>query len=136
MLVAFLLAGCPVGRLKPVGRDELIDILRDFWVNWDQYHIHYIEGPFPPGALIFDPKSDDRTLTVEEGTPISDHDSLAQRMKEVKRYGGQVYRISSQDNWFFGYMFTARDRSLSSTVEGPKTLRVHSLRAVHGSAQH
>ncbi len=132
---AVCLPGCPVGKLNLVHRDELINTLREFWVNWDQYHIHYIQGPFPPGALIYDPKSDDRTISVEVGKLITDHDALAQHMKEIKRYGGVVYRIRGQDNWFFGYMYTARDRSLSTTVEGEKSLRVHSLRDVHGSVR-
>jgi len=136
VLAAFLVSGCPVGKLSLVHRDELIETLREFWVNWDQYHIYYLEGPFPPGALIYDPKSDDRTITAEEGELISDHDTLAQRMKEIKRYGGVVYRIRGQDNWFFGYMYTAKTRSLSTTVEGEKSLRVHSLRDVHGAAHH
>lgn len=83
----FQLASCGFGRIDPAGQPELMDSLMQ---DSNKYHISYSGEREKPGAVLFDPKSDNINLERgEKWASIEDKKQLESMIKSmVDEYNG------------------------------------------------
>jgi len=108
-LSVVLLSGCfgPYGKLKTESGEKMT--IRELQENWEDYSIYYADWRTvgDPGGLLFDPKSDNKTLTSDRWMKVEDQRTLSQLINSIqaKSYSPRLYQILGPDNRFYGYMY-------------------------------
>jgi hypothetical protein len=106
--------------------EEKKKVLEELKQNWQEYHV-YCDGPVSaPGAVIFDPKSDDRNLVGYKYIRLSKDDSVKTAIVWIEyqlSFHPGLYRILDEENNFYGYVLVARDLPAPRRLD-PKTLEL------------
>jgi len=101
-------------------------VLEELKKNWQDYNV-YCDGPASaPGALIFDPKNDDRNLIGYRYIKLSKEDTVRLAIVQIEfqlGYTPSLYKIFDEEKNFYGYVLLAKDLPASSRVD-PKTIEL------------
>lgn len=104
-------------------------VLEELKQNWQGYNV-YCDGPIStPGALIFDPKNDDRNLVGYRYNKLSKEDSVRTAivwMEFQLPFNSFLYRIFDEERNFYGYVLVASELPTLKRVD-PKTLELPSF---------
>lgn len=112
VVLALGCAGCApggYGRIRLAGPEMTIGRLAK---NWKEYHVAYAGVRVSlPNAILFDPKNDETTITLQEyWTPVDDQETLGDLLAWIRSfriYGPAIlYKIEGPDNRVFGYLYT------------------------------
>ena len=130
LLLVFAAAACAGGRgaglHEPLSSPEKKKMLEEFRKTWQDYNV-YCDGPASsPGALIFDPKNDDRNLIGYQYIKLSKEDSVRLAMVQLEfqlDFVPMLYKIFDEEKNFYGYVLMARDLPAPRRVD-PKTLEL------------
>ncbi len=117
MLVGFvvILSGCSgqgTYRVVPaVSGNVTIQTLME---NWQDFNVYYAGlGSNHPSAVMFDPKNDDRVITVDRWSKVESRELLADLIGSIQRQTGSYYprlfEIRGPDGHLYGFIFTAWD---------------------------
>ena len=111
-LIALYCAACVpsdhYGRLVIDGPDMTIQQLFD---RWQDYNVSYagVEADIP-NAILFDPKGDDKTITLHPyWSPVRDREELQDLLAGIwsfKLDPPRLYKIIGPNNLVFGYLYT------------------------------
>ncbi len=131
-LILILTVGCsgPKGNIrKQTGNEDRVTLaeLRD---TWDDYDIYYsMRGIRWAGAIMFDPKNNNTTLTGESWFKIESQEALDEKIREVQVLYDyrKVFLIVGTDNQVFGYMFYPYHLRVPVEIVDEQTLYVGSL---------
>jgi|PlaIllAssembly_1097288.scaffolds.fasta_scaffold367705_1 hypothetical protein len=107
-------AGCAgpmgTGLCVPMSSQEKKAVLEELKSTWQNYNV-YCDGPVTtPGALIFDPKDDDRNLIGYQYIKLSKEASVRTAIVWIEfdtRYVSFLYSIFDGEKKFYGYVFIA-----------------------------
>jgi hypothetical protein len=133
-VLVLLVSGCAWlkshGKVRALPREEQEVTLQQLVVNWQDYSIYYAGLSIGTAAgVMFDPKSDRRSLVGDTWTKVEDRETLS-RLINVVRFYLQFYprlsRILGPDNEFYGYLFYASGHPVFKLVD-ERTLRAHDL---------
>lgn len=110
-----LLSGCAglgsYGKVRWLPREEQNTTLQQLIVNWEDYRISYTGLSVGTAAgVMFDPRSDDKSLVGDRWTKVKDQQTLSKLIRQVESYVDfypKLSRILGPDNQFYGYLFYA-----------------------------
>jgi hypothetical protein len=116
LLVGFMvmLSGClgqGTYRVAPSFRGNVT--IRTLMENWQDYIVYYAGlGADNPSAVMFDPKKDDRVITVDRWSKVENRKLLADLIDSIQRqigssYYPKLFEIRGPEGQLYGYMFTA-----------------------------
>ena len=141
MAAVFFIAGCSwlmsYGRLTPAyGPFEKVTI-QELQKSWRDYTVYYAAlhagvSTDHPSAVMFDPKNDDKTLTVSRWAKVEDEKSLVEMIDTIQNtytssgYYPRLWRLVGPDNELYGYVFTSWDHVQARVVE-PGTMLVYDV---------
>ena len=107
-------------RLQPWrGEKMTVEKLKE---RWQDYRVYYAGLDIDkPGAIMFDPKNDERELVLHKWwDPVKDRDELEEIIQwadtSYSHYYPAVWRILGPDDQFYGYLFTAHHHVLIRVV--------------------
>ena len=108
---------------------EKRSVLEELKKNWQDYDI-YCDGPIgAPGAVIFDPKNDDRHLLGYRYVKLLKEDTVRTAIVWIEYqldFHPSLYRIFDEEKNFYGYVLIARDLPAPRRVD-QKTLELPSF---------
>ena len=114
------------GIYESLSSGEKKKVLEELKKNWQDYHV-YCDGPASaPGALIFDPKDDDRNLIGYRYIKLSKEDTVRLAIVQIEFQLGHnpsLYKIFDEEKNFYGYVLLARYLPAPSRVD-PKTIEL------------
>ena len=114
------------GIYESLSSGEKKKVLEELKKNWQDYNV-YCDGPATaPGALIFDPKNDDRNLIGFRYIKLSKEESVRTAIVWVEfqfGYNPFLYRIFDGEKNFYGYVLLAKDLPAPKRVD-EKTLEI------------
>jgi len=123
------------GLYEPLSSGEKKSVLEELKKNWQDYHV-YCDGPASaPGALIFDPKNDDRNLIGSRYNKLSKEDGVRLAIVQIEfqlDFVPKLYRIFDEEKNFYGYVLLARDLPATRRVD-QKTLELPSFESTFHS---
>lgn len=130
-------AGCAgfkgTGLYEPMSSQEKKKVLEELKKNWQDYNV-YCDGPIStPGALIFDPKNDDRNLIGFRYNKLSKEGSVRTAIVWIEylvQYDPLLYRIFDEEKNFYGYVLIANYLPTPRRVD-PKTLELPSFQSMY-----
>ena len=130
LILASAVAACAgskgAGLFEPVSYVEKKKVLEELKKNWQDYHV-YCDGPASaPGALIFDPKDDDRNLIGYRYIKLSKEDTVRLAIVQIEfqlGYTPSLYKIFDEERNFYGYVLLAKDVPAPSRVD-PRTIEL------------
>jgi hypothetical protein len=130
LILVSALAACAgskgTGLHEPLSREERKKILDELKKNWQEYNV-YCDGPASaPGAVIFDPKNDDRTLVGYRYIKLSKEDSVRLAIVQIEfqlDFVPRLYKIFDEEKNFYGYVLMARDLPAPKRLD-PKTIEL------------
>lgn len=116
------------GRLAIDGQEMTIDKLA---ARWQDYHISYAGVDVNiPNAILFDPKGDDKTITLQKyWSPVHSHEELREllgSMLSFTFYPPRLYKVIGPNNQVFGYLYTL-DTEAHIKVINDKTLWIDDM---------
>jgi hypothetical protein len=128
-------AGCAslkaAGVYEALSSSEKKKVLDEIKKDWQDYTI-YCDGPYwTPGAVIFDPKNDDRNLIGYRYGRLTKEDVVLAAIVWVEyqtNYDPTLYKIFDEEKNFYGYVLVAGDLPVPKRV-GPKTLELPSFQS-------
>jgi hypothetical protein len=128
-------AGCAslkaAGVYEALSSSEKEKVLDEIKKNWQDYTI-YCDGPYwTPGAVIFDPKNDDRNLIGYHYGRLSKEEVVLAAIVWVEyqtNYDPTLYKIFDEEKHFYGYVLVAGDLPVPRRL-GPKTLELPSFQS-------
>ena len=113
-----------------LSRQEEKVTLEQLAVNWQDYAISYAGlKAGTAAAVMFDPKSDDRTLVGDNWIRVEDRETLFELIRVVESYiqcNPRLYRILGLDNQLYGYIFYAWRHPVLKVVDD-KTLYAYDM---------
>jgi hypothetical protein len=110
ILLQWLMCGCAnYGTISPALERGEKPTIRELQESWKDYSIHYADWRSVgwTGGVIFDPKSDEKTLGGKRWTKVEDQETLAQLIASIEarhRYP-RLHRIFAPNDEFYGYMY-------------------------------
>jgi len=117
------------GLYETMSREEKKRILEELKRNWQDYNV-YCDGPVStPGALIFDPKNDDRNLIGYRYNKLSKEENVRTAIVWIEcqlNYVSVLYRIFDEEKNFYGYVLLAKDLPAPKRVD-QKTIELPSF---------
>jgi len=123
------------GLYEPLSSGEKKSVLEELKKNWQDYNV-YCDGPASaPGALIFDPKNDDRNLVGSRYHKLSKEDGVRLAIVQIEfqlDFVPRLYRIFDEEKNFYGYVLLARDLPATRRVD-QKTLELPSFESTFHS---
>jgi hypothetical protein len=133
LILVTVVAGCTgfkaTGLYEPMSSQEKKKVLEELKKNWQDYNV-YCDGPIStPGAVIFDPKNDDRNLIGYRYNKLSKEESVRTAIVWIEfqlNYYPVLYRIFDEEKNFYGYVLIARDLPAPKRVD-QKTLELRSF---------
>jgi hypothetical protein len=128
--LVFVAAGCvglkEAGLYEAMSSQEKKGVLQKLKENWQDYDV-YCDGPIEkPGALIFDPKNDDRNLIGYGYFKLSKEASVRTAIIWIEflvQYNPMLYRIFDEEKNFYGYVLIAYHLPTTERLD-PKTLQL------------
>jgi hypothetical protein len=119
------------GLYVALSLDEKRKVLEELKKNWQDYDI-YCDGPIgAPGALIFDPKDDDRHLVGYRYVKLLKEDSVMTAIVWIQfqgNYDPSLYKIFDEEKNFYGYVLIAGDLPVPKRLD-EKTLELPSFQS-------
>jgi hypothetical protein len=113
-LVIVLLAMAPLGcagfaKLQSEDWSAQASLIPDLLVKWESYRIHAVIWPGNKiVALVFDLKSDDRTILADGWTKVDTYPDLASLVEWLQAGQAPVlFRVLGPDGSLFGYLYTS-----------------------------
>ena len=141
MFLAASIFGCMAsgkyGRLTLAGSDMTIEQLM---TQWKEYHIFYAGvSVSQPNAILFDPRGDDRVITLHEyWAPVKNRSELSEIMGWMGPVGSRaaLYKIMGPGEQVFGYIYMSNMSPLIRVVD-EKTLWIGNMtvRNIEGASQ-
>ena len=141
LMAVFFIAGCSwfmsYGKLTPAyGPSEKVTI-QELQKNWRAYTVYYAAlhagvSTDHPSAVMFDPKNDDKTLTVSRWAKVEDKKSLTdmidtiQNVYTVGGYYPRLWKLLGPGDELYGYVFTSWDHVEARVIE-PGTMLVYDV---------
>ena len=133
LVLVFATAACAgskgTGIYGTLSSGEKKGVLEELKKNWQDYNV-YCDGPASsPGAVIFDPKNDDRNLIGYRYIKLSKEDSVRLAIVQVEfqlDFVPRLYRIFDEEKNFYGYVLLARDLPVPKRVD-EKTIELPSF---------
>jgi len=133
LLLVTVVMGCAgykgTGLYETMSREEKKRILEELKRNWQDYNV-YCDGPVStPGALIFDPKNDDRNLIGYRYNKLSKEENVRTAIVWIEcqlNYVSVLYRIFDEEKNFYGYVLLAKDLPAPKRVD-QKTIELPSF---------
>ena len=133
LILVTVVAGCTgskgAGLYESLSHGEKKRVLDELKKNWQDYNI-YCDGPVSaPGAVIFDPKNDDRNLVGYRYNKLSKEESVKTAIVWIEYqldYNPSLYSIFDEEENFYGYVLIARDLPAPKRVD-QKTLELPSF---------
>jgi len=133
LLLVIVVMGCAgykgTGLYETMSREEKKRILEELKRNWQDYNV-YCDGPVStPGALIFDPKNDDRNLIGYRYNKLSKEENVRTAIVWIEcqlNYVSVLYRIFDEEKNFYGYVLLAKDLPAPKRVD-QKTIELPSF---------
>ena len=110
VILVFLMSGCAnYGKFRPVsGLAEEMTVL-ELQRKWDDYIIYSADWRSVgwAGAVIFDPREDDKTLVCEKWMKVEDQETLSRIIASIdaKHYHPRLYQILGPNDQLYGYMY-------------------------------
>jgi len=129
-----VLASVACAGPKGTGLDETLSlgekkkVLEELKQNWQDYHVYCDGAASSPGALIFDPKNDDRNLIGYRYNKLSKEGSVRSAIIQIEfrlDFVPKLYRIFDENKNFYGYVLLAKDLPVPKRVD-EKTLELPS----------
>jgi hypothetical protein len=128
-------AGCAsskgAGLYEALSSSEKRKVLDEIKKNWQDYTI-YCDGPtWTPGAVIFDPKNDDRNLVGYQYNKLTKEDYVLTAivwMEYQTNYHPSLYKIFDEEKNFYGYVLVAGDLPVTRRLD-QKTLELPSFQS-------
>lgn len=125
IVLLLLVFGCAwlksYGKVRVLPREEQKATLQQLTVNWQDYSIYYTGLSIGTAAgIMFDPKSDDKSLVGDTWIKVEDQETLSQLISVVKSYlqfHPRLSRILGPENRFYGYLFYALDHPVFKVVD-------------------
>ena len=121
------------GLCEPMSSQEKKKVIEELKKNWQDYNV-YCDGPISaPGALIFDPKSDDRNLIGYRYIKLSKEERVRTAIVRIEiliQYNPLVYRVFDEEKNFYGYVLIANYLPTPRRVD-QKTLQLPSFESMY-----
>lgn len=110
-----LVSGCSwlkgYGKVRVLPREEAKLAIGGLKEKWEDYSIYYAGLKVgTAAAVMFDPKSDKRTLIGDKWIRVEDQGTLLKLISVIESYiqcNPRLYRILGPDNQLYGYIFYA-----------------------------
>jgi hypothetical protein len=104
--------------VPPVSGNVTIQTLLE---NWQDYNVYFAGlGVGNPSAVMFDPKNDDRVITVDRWSKVESRKVLADLIDSIQRQTGFYYpkllEIRGPHGHLYGFIFTAWDVVLTKMI--------------------
>jgi hypothetical protein len=130
LLLVTIVTGCTgfkvTGLYEPMSREEKKKVIEELKKNWKDYDV-YCDGLISsPGAVIFDPKNDDRNLIGYRYNQLSKEANVITAivwMESMVQYNPLLYRIFDEEKNFYGYVLIAHHLPAPRRVD-QKTLQL------------
>jgi len=126
-------AGCTgskgAGLYESLSHGEKKRVLDELKKNWQDYNVYCDGSISTPGAVIFDPKNDDRNLIGYRYNKLSKEESVSTAIVWIEYqldFHPMLYRIFDEEKNFYGYVLIARDLPAPRRVD-EKTLELPSF---------
>jgi hypothetical protein len=112
LVLALGCAGCApggYGKLRLAGQEVTIGRLAK---NWQDYHVAYAGVRVSlPNAIVFDPKNNDTTITLQKyWVPVDNQETLGDLLGWIRSFGiygpATLYKVMGPGNRVFGYLYT------------------------------
>ncbi len=137
LILMFTAGGCAgpggAGLHEPLSSQEKKKVLDQLVKNWKDYDV-YCYGPVSaPGAVIFDPKDDDKNLIGYRYNKLSTEGSVVTAIVWIEflvQYDPLLYRIFDEEKNFYGYVLIAYHLPAPRRVD-PKTLQLPQFEAMY-----
>jgi len=116
------------GLYETLSLGEKKRLLEELKKNWQEYHVYCDGAASSPGALIFDPKNDDRNLIGYRYNRLLKEDSVRSAIIQIEfqlDFVPKLYRIFDENKNFYGYVLLAKDLPVPKRVD-EKTLELPS----------
>ena len=133
LALVFAAAACAgtrgTGLYEPLSFAEKKSVLEELKKNWQDYNVYCDGAASSPGAVIFDPKNDDRNLIGYRYIKLSKEDSVRVAIVQVEfqlDFVPRLYRIFDEEKNFYGYVLLARDLPVPKRVD-EKTIELPSF---------
>jgi hypothetical protein len=101
----------PVKRLYPTIEIKPTDTvtIQDLKEKWRDFIIRYADiYRIGPAAVIFDPKSNDKTIQSDNWIRVKNQETLSEVIKNIQRgLAPKLFKILGPDDQFYGYIFCA-----------------------------
>ena len=127
-----MIAGCsgPNGNIRKQTDNENKVTLAELRDSWEDYDIYYsMRGIRWAGAIMFDPKNNNTTITGDSWFKIESQEALDEKIKEVRVFYDyrRVFLIVGEDDQVYGYMFYPYYLRLPVEIVDEQTLYLGSL---------
>lgn len=137
LTLVLAVAGCAglggAGLYEPMSSGEKKRVLEELKSNWRDYTV-YCDGPISaPGAVIFDPKNDDRNLLGYRYIKLSKEESVRTAITWIEflvQYNPLLYRILDDQRNLYGYVLIAHHLPAPRRVD-QKTLLLPQFESMH-----
>lgn len=116
IVIIFLISGCVglggYGKIRLEQSYGMKTTIQDLQKNWGDYTVFYAGLDIDkPGAIMFDPKNDEKKLVGHEWwAPVKDQEQLTEILHWANTYYSYyspvLWRILGPDNQFYGYLYT------------------------------
>ena len=133
LILVTVVTGCTgskgTGLYEPMSREEKKRVLEELKKNWQDYNVYCDGSISTPGAVIFDPKNDDRNLIGYRYNKLSKEESVSTAIVWIEYqldFHPMLYRIFDEEKNFYGYVLIARDLPVPRRVD-QKTLELPSF---------
>ncbi len=131
-LILVLIIGCsgPKGNIRKQTDNENKVTLAELRDSWEDYDIYYsMRGIRWAGAIMFDPKNNNTTITGDSWFKIESQEALDEKIKEVRVFYDyrRVFLIVGEDDQVYGYMFYPYYLRLPVEIVDEQTLYLGSL---------
>ena len=134
ILVGILILGFTAGCAAGYGKMRVVEkggmTLENLTDNWQNYEVYYYGDGNRAIAVIFDPKTDEKTLKMgPRWDRMPDQNTLNKMVGYIKQepfrgvYGPRLWTILGPDGSTYGYVYTVLTELLSEVID-EKTMLV------------
>lgn len=121
-----------VKRLYPTIEIKPTDTvtIQDLKERWRDYIIHYADiYRIGPAVIIFDPKSDNKTVQSDNWVKVKNQETLSEVINNIQRgLAPKLFRILGPDDQFYGYVFYAYKHDEMEVYVSIKSFDANTLR--------
>lgn len=104
--------------------------IQDLKERWRDYIIHYADiYRIGPAAIIFDLKSDNKTVQSDNWVKVKNQETLSEVINNIQRgLAPKLFRILGPDDQFYGYIFYAYKHNEMEVYVSIKSFDANTLR--------